>query len=176
MLPINTPLQFSNGTKVFEKFAKTYKRHKSGLFILAPSGTGKTHFINNQRVKHWIDGDSFWEATGAHPKGAWWREPIETIFEVDQRSDIMTVQAKKYGFWLMGASNYWLKPDAIVIPDWKTHKRFIKHREETNYDGGATSDQFEQVKSHRKFILKWQQKGVPKFESIEKAVNHLTKK
>ena len=34
------------------------------------------------------------------PKGEWWLEPLDVIDEVDQRSDIITVQAKKLGFGL----------------------------------------------------------------------------
>lgn len=91
------------------------------------------------------------------------------------QSDIITVQAKELGFWIMGSANYWLKPDAIVLPHWKTHKKYIKYREENNYDGGATSDKLQQVINHRKVINKWVNKGVPKFGSIEEAVRELTK-
>ena len=168
-----TPLMFADGSMIYEKFTQEYITHKRGFFIMAPSGAGKTHFIKNQNEKHWIDGDAFWEATNAHPKGTWWLEPLETIDEIDQKSDIITVQAKKLGFWIMGASNNWLKPDAIVLPDWRTHKKYIKTREITAYDGGATSNKLTQVLGHRKWIRQWVKKGVPVFKSVKEAADHL---
>lgn len=172
LIPSKTPLMFSDGSKVYNKLKKEYKTHKKGFFILAPSGAGKTYFIKNQKAKNWIDGDILWEATNAHPREEWWLN-MDSIIEADQKSDIITSQAKKIGFWIMGASNCWLKPDAIVIPSWSKHKKYIKIREENHYDGGAKSDKLQQVISHRKEILEWAKKGVPKFESIEDAVKYL---
>lgn len=172
LLAAKVPLIFSDGTAIYNKFKKDYVTHKKGFFILAPSGAGKTHYINHQKKKNWIDGDILWEATNAHPKEEWWLD-MDMIDEADQKSDIITVQAKKQGFWIMGASNSWLKPDAIVIPNWGMHKKFIKHRETHNYDGGAKSDRLKQVLNHRKIILQWAKKGVPKFESIEQAADYL---
>ena len=151
-----TPLVFSDGTEYYDSLSNTYIRHKKGLFILAPSGAGKTYFCKQQPEKHWIDGDDLWMGAKAMPEWAWWEEPLETINRVDQRSDVITMEAKTQGFWIMGASNYWLKPDAIVIPDWETHKAYIAHRENNNYDGGAKSDALGQVQSHIAVIKKWQ--------------------
>ena len=142
---------------------------------MAPSGTGKTYFVERQKEKHWMDGDVLWESAFAHPAGPWWTEPIPVIDEIDQRSDVITVQAKKLGFWIIGASNNWLPPDAIVIPDWETHKSYINAREKGNYDGGATSEHLQQVLNHREWILRWVEKGVPKFESVQEATAYLEK-
>lgn len=174
LLDLGTPLVFRDGSDVYREFAQRYITHTKGFFILAPSGSGKTYFINRQTEPHWIDGDALWEATGAHPKGAWWLEPINVINDIDAKSDVITVEAKKLGFWVMGASNSWLKPDAIVLPPWNTHKKYIKTRERENYDGGATSDRFFQVLGHRKWIAKWIKKGVPKYKSVQEAVDYLT--
>lgn len=76
----------------------------------------------------------------------------------------------------MGASNYWLKPDAVVIPNWQTHKKFIIKREEGEYDGGATSEHLEQVKKSRVWMSRWEKEGVPIIKSVEEAVNYLTTK
>ena|ERR1035437_902737 len=173
LLPPNTPLIFADGTKVYEKLAEQYVVHKKGYFIMAPSGAGKTYFVNHQAEKHWMDGDILWETTFAHPANEWWFDPIPVITEIDQRSDVITQQAKKYGFWIVGASNNWLAPDAIVIPDWETHKKYISARETGNYDGGATSDRYDQVKGHIEWIMKWVEKGVPKFESMQEATEYL---
>ncbi|KKP64261.1 MAG: hypothetical protein UR60_C0025G0017 [Candidatus Moranbacteria bacterium GW2011_GWF2_34_56] len=62
LIPSKTPLMFSDGSTVYNKFKKEYKVHSKGFFILAPSGAGKTYYIKNQKAKHWIDGDLLWEA------------------------------------------------------------------------------------------------------------------
>jgi hypothetical protein len=169
-------LVFADGTSVYKELGKKYISHKVGYFILAPSGAGKTHFIENQQEPNWVDGDEIWMAAKAHPMGEWWLEAISVIDEIDQRSDVVTVEAKKLGFWLMGASNYWLKPDAVVIPDWETHQQFISKRENNAYDGGATSEDLERVKKSRNWMSRWKKEGVPFFQSIEEAVNYLTEK
>lgn len=166
---------FVENDKFYEDFAKTYRTHNKGLFILAPSGSGKTHFCKGQEEPHWIDGDDLWYTAKAHPHGAWWEEDYSVIARIDARSDVITYEAKELGFWIMGASNQWLKPDAIVIPDWDTHVAQIKHREENNYDGGAKSDALDQVKGHIEIIEKWHTDyDVPKFNSIAEAVEFLT--
>jgi len=166
---------FQENDSFYKDFGDQYVKHDKGLFILAPSGSGKTHFCTNQIEKHWIDGDEIWMASKAHPDYAWWNDSIEVINQIDQRSDVITMEAKNNGLWIMGASNYWLKPDAIVIPDWETHVSYIKAREEGNYDGGATSESLAQVEEHIAFIRSWHaDHGVPLFESIEEAVETLT--
>ncbi|KKU28378.1 MAG: hypothetical protein UX42_C0017G0003 [Microgenomates group bacterium GW2011_GWC1_46_20] len=171
------PTVFSEDNSVFRKFMDEFIVHCSGYFILAPSGTGKTYFVKHQKEKHWIDGDILWEAAGAHPRRAWWTEGVEIIQEVDQRSDVITHQAKKLGLWILGASNFWLRPDAIVLPDLKIQKEFILKREITNYDGGAKSKDFQQVINHRAWIKnKWLKKEkVPQFKTIKEAVLFLEK-
>lgn len=171
-IPPKTPLIFKEGSDVYKKFSQQSITHSKGLFILAPSGSGKTYFIERQEDRHWIDGDSLWEATNAHPSGFWWLG--DNIDEIDQRSDIITIQAKKLGFWIIGASNNFLKPDAIVLPHWSTHKRYIIQRESKSYDGGATSDRFSQVLRHRKWIRRWIRQGVSSFKSIKEATDFLT--
>lgn len=170
------PVVFTENEAFYKDFAKTYRTHSKGLFILAPSGTGKTHFCKRQEEPHWIDGDDLWYTAKAHPTGAWWLESGEVINRIDVRSDVITYEAKEMGFWVMGASNNWLKPDAIVIPEWETHVAQIKYREENDYDGGAKSDALDQVKGHIEIIEKWHtEHGVPKFNSISEAVEFLTK-
>jgi len=159
--------------EVLEEFKGKYITHTKGFFIMAPSGAGKTYFCKNQSELHWIDGDDIWIAAGAHPDRSWWLESGETMDEIDKRSDVVTFLAKEAGYWIMGASNYWLKPDAIVIPDWDEHKRLIKYREEHDYDGGVTSDKLNQVLRHREWIMRWSEKGTPVFKTVQDAVNYL---
>ena len=190
MLGPNTPLVFQDGTQFFNDVATQYVKHDYGLFILAPSGTGKTHYINQQQERDWIDGDELWVATNAHPNNAWWEagDTAQSLREVDLMSDIMTHQATKQGFWVMGASNLWLRPDAVVLPDWEVHKSYIAHREQNNYDGGATTEKLQQVLDHRKRIEAHatstpeaqhildttKASPVPIFQTIAEAVEFLT--
>lgn len=172
-LDFSTPLVFADGSNVFERFTEEHVSHKKGYFIMAPSGAGKTYFLNHQKEKHWMDGDTLWEVAGACPKGAWWTWDVSLIEIIDARSDIITQQAKMLGLWVMGASNNWLKPDAIVLPHWSTHKKYIRERELDHYDGGAKSDRLPQVLGHRKWIAQWKKKGVPCFKSVQEATDYL---
>ena len=170
---IDVPLVFTDGTETYSKVAKEYIRHKKGFFILGPSGIGKSHYIRNQKPpeKHWIDADQLWRWARAMPLGAWW-EKLENIIEVEQKCDIITAEAKKQGFWMLGSACNWLTPDAIVVPHWQTNVKYIKIREK-NYDGGITTERLPQLKNHRKEILGWQKKGVPRFHSVPEAVAYL---
>lgn len=167
------PLDENRVERVLNELLKTHRSHKSGCFILAPSGAGKSHYVRNQSEQDWIDGDILWTQAGAHPDRTWWLEGLDVIEAIDARSDEVTKRAKDKGLWIIGASCNWLKPDAIVLPDWERHKAFIKHREETNYDGGATSDRLDQVLGHREWMKTWSAKGVPIFSSIEEAVREM---
>src|SRR3989344_3803417 len=167
------PFVFTDGTSVIKDLGKTYATHKKGLFILGPSGIGKTHFINQQKRLDWIDGDILWYETNALPGGKWWESSLSEINRVESLCDIVTMEAKRCGFWIIGASNYWLKPDAIVVPDWQTHKKYIRARASSHYDGGATPENMEQLKAHRKIELAWKKLGVPNFPSVDAAVDYL---
>ena len=169
MLNPETPIIFSDGTEIYKNFSEKYITHKRGFFILAPSGSGKTHYINSQEERHWIDGDELWMATNAHPNNAWWTagNSATSLREADFRSDVVTHQAKKLGFWVMGASNLWLRPDAIVLPEWDQHKQYIASREQNNYDGGATTDRLQQVIEHRDRIKQHAKSKIPEFRRLD---------
>lgn len=158
---------------VFEALSGDYLVHSKGLFILAPSGAGKTYFVNHQAEKHWIDGDYLWVITGADYLGDEWEADFDKVQDVNIRCDKVTKTAKENGFWVIGSSNYDLRPDAIVLPDWNMHKDRIEKREHSTYDGGAKSEDLDNVLLHREWIAKWEQKGVPNFTSIEDAVEYL---
>lgn len=168
-------LIFSSDKGPYDAFLEKTISHKKGYFILAPSGTGKTYYIKNiQKETHWIDGDALWQSTGAHPDTDWWNQGLDVIKQVDARSDIITAQAKACGLWVMGASNNWLRPDAIVLPDWKTNVQYIKHREKNNYDGGLKSDGLVQLKSHRKELrMIARTKKVPIFSTVQAAAEYI---
>jgi hypothetical protein len=172
----SAPVIFSDGTEFFGNLANKYRAHSKGLFILAPSGSGKTHYIKAQKSNDWIDGDDIWVSAGAQPKSSWWLWDLEDIYKVERKCDVITEEARDMGFWILGSADYSLRPDAVVIPPWDIHRKYIKLREENHYDGGATSDDYAQVINHRKFINSWAKKGVPKFECVEDAVEYLVMK
>jgi len=171
----HTPIVFSDGTAFYDELSKTYKTHTCGYFILAPSGAGKTYFVDNQSVKHWIDGDFLWPKANADLTDEVWNHDEDSVREVNRRSDVITHQARKLGFWIVGSSNESLKPDAIVLPPWKVHVEYIKNREITDYDGGAVSSDLEAVRSHRHIIEEWSLQKVPVFKSIKDAADYLAK-
>lgn len=164
---------FTSGDDFFKQLSIEYIKHTRGFFILAPSGVGKTYFIDRQYIKQWIDGDYLWPATMADISDDEWEYDFNTVMEINNRCDVITDQARKQGFWIIGASNNWLKPDAIVIPDWDTHKKFIMKRENSVYDGGAKEHDFDALIKHRDWILKWKNIGVPCFDSVQEATRYL---
>lgn len=173
LLGMDVPVAFTDGTDVYDKLAQTYATHSKGLYILAPSGAGKTYFIEHQTIHDWVDGDVLWQATKAHPDGPWWNLPLEQIMELEARSDVITQEAKRLGFWIIGGSNTWLQPDAIVLPPWQTQKHRMSMRASGNYDGGLTPDQTEKALTQRRWFRRWLKQGVPQFTSIEEAAAEL---
>lgn len=166
-----TPLVFSDGTEIYNRLKKTYKTHEKGYFIYGPSGVGKTYFVEHQKEKNWIDGDVLWSAAKAFPNTDWWNFSGEEIDAVERRTDVITEQAKKLGFWIIGASSVGVIPDAIVMPDLETHVKYIKYRENHNYDGGMKGDDLEKIKRNREYYLRFS--GVPVFTSVCEAVSYL---
>ncbi len=173
LLDQNTPIVFTDGSSVYNKLKQKYITHKKGLFIYGPSGVGKTYYIKHQQKNNWIDGDVLWAACNAFPKGDWWNLSGEEIDTIERRADVITEQAKKLGFWIIGASSVNIVPDAIVIPDFDTHFKYIKYREEHNYDGGIKSDDIEKIKRNRKYFSRFKENGVPIFTSVDEAVLYL---
>jgi hypothetical protein len=174
-MDVNTPLIFTNGTDFYNNLSKNSIRHKKGLFILAPSGSGKTFYITRQKVNDWIDGDTLWSTANADLTNDEWENDMNIVMETNNRCDIITEQAKKQGFWVMGSSNNWLRPDAIVLPPWNIHKKYVTNRESNDYDGGAKNENLSELKAHRKIIKQWMKVGVPCFMSIAEAAHYLSK-
>ena len=165
---------FCKGEEVLKKYKKEYVVHSRGFFILAPSGSGKTYFVKNQSKKDWIDGDDLWIDANAQPQTEWWTQGLDVINEIEKRCDVITEQAMKEGLWIIGASNYWLMPNAIVLPPLSLNQEYIKKREKTNYDGGAKSDAINQLKSHREYMRKIARKNkIPIFKTISEATEYL---
>lgn len=170
-------LIYTDGSDYFSNLENNFKKHKKGLFILTPSGAGKTHFCKQQSDNDWIDGDDLYIETGAQPpiEYEWWNKGPHIINRIEQRCDVITAEAVDQGYWIMGSINYWLKPDAIVIPPIDTLMKQIRQRQIDGYDGGLKEEQFEQLIVHIGIIRDWSIKhNVPEFKSIEDAVSQLT--
>jgi hypothetical protein len=120
----------------------------------APSGSGKTHFVQDQAGKTWVDGDDLWLLTAALPGGSWWLEPLDRRVELEARADIVTQEARRFDFWIVGVSNTWLRPDAVVIPKLRTQLSYLSHRDKQAYDGGFAGDQKEQILAQRKWFAR----------------------
>ena len=67
------PIIYTSGKSLFKRYMDNYVIHTKGYFILAPSGSGKTYYVNHQRFKDWIDGDVLWDEAGAFPAWGWWK-------------------------------------------------------------------------------------------------------
>lgn len=169
----DTPLVFTDGSKVYNELKKTYITHNKGYFIYGPSGVGKTYFINKQKEKNWIDGDVLWEAAKAFPNDDWWNRSGKEIDAIERRADVITEQAKKLGFWIIGASSVNVIPDAIVIPEFETHLKYIKYRENHNYDGGMKGNNLDKIKHNREYFSRFAKDGVPIFKSVDEAVDYI---
>lgn len=169
---ISTPVIFTDGSDFYEALSNEYERHNKGLFILAPSGAGKTFFVKSQTTQDWIDGDDLWPAAGADTTSDDWPDDGQLVEETNRRCDVVTNEARKLGFWVIGSSNDSLRPDAIVLPEWPVHQQYIKSREVKGYDGGAKMKDLDGVLEHREVIKRWSAKGVPEFGSIIEAVDH----
>ena len=169
----DTPIVFSDGTSIYGQLGDEYNTHAKGLFILAPSASGKTYYIENQTQKDWIDGDYLWSITNADLSSDDWEYDTEAVKEINRRSDVITYQAKKLGFWIIGSSNDSLKPDAIVLLPVKKHMEYVDKRMESQNFNGARKEDIDALLEHRKTIEQWKSQGVPCFESVELAVGYL---
>jgi len=85
------------------------------------------------------------------------------------RSGYIIEQSRALGYRILGSS-FWedIKPDAIVMPDYKVHKELILKR-------GDIDENF--VKEIRRLISNLgKRKKVKSFKTIEEAVKYLEKK
>lgn len=93
--------------------------HPKGLFVVAPSGAGKSHYIKSH--EKWTDQDPFLAEFG-EGKGNLSESKL-------RRADDITFQLKKRGGWVMGAT--WWNPqhvDAFVVPPESTIKSRLRQK------------------------------------------------
>ena len=165
--------KFSDGSKVYKKYDKKYKRHEKGLVILGPPGIGKTTFIRKDENQIWKSGEKLdWidQDDLLHELGVDWHfnSNNQEDFRLNyMRADYITEQSKQLGYWLIGSLFWEYKADAIVIPPWSIHEKYIKNRGDLNPN---------MVKQIRKLLFKQaKQMKIPLFLSIEDAVESLTR-
>ena len=83
------------------------------------------------------------------------------------RADYMLEQSKQYGYRIIGALFWEYNADAIVIPDFHVHKRYMKLRPDLD---------LEKIKEIRNIYFDHSVKyGIPVFDTIEEAVTHIDK-
>jgi len=141
------------------------------LVILGPPGIGKTTFVRKNEDAiwksgnklDWIDQDDLCNELGVD----WHHNSNNQVdFKLNyQRADYITEQSKQMGYRLIGSLFWEYKADAIVIPPWDIHSKYLENRKDLNHNV---------VKEVRK-ILEDQAKKmkIPVFKSIEEAVKFL---
>lgn len=155
--------KFTDGTSVYQHFDKEYKRHEKGYVILGPSGMGKTTYIRSQKEKNWIDSDDLLGQLGVN----WHHNEDDNVqFKLNyMRADYMLEQSKQYGYRILGALFWDYKADAMVIPDYEQHKKYMAQR--TDLDLSKINDIRQIYFGHA------MKHDIPIFGTIEEAVNYL---
>lgn len=161
-------LKFTDGKDVYKDFDTEYKKHKKGYVILAPPGTGKSYFVQQQKgkKKNWIDSDIIF---GDKSLSIDWHNNNNNIDErlAYLRADYMLEQSKLYGYRIIGALFWEYKADAIVIPPLEQHKLYIKSRKDLN---------LQIVKKMRRLFSNHAKKfKIPVFKTINEATEYLDK-
>nr|QFG74434.1 MAG: hypothetical protein [Megaviridae environmental sample] len=163
---VKSTFAFTDGSKVYKEFNKGYKTHTKGYVILGPPGIGKTWYVKNQKgKKDWVDSDDLLGALGVK----WHQNQNNKLdFRLNYlRADYILEQSKLLGYRIIGALFWEYKADAMVIPPMSQHMIYMKKRKDLNE---------KKLKNFRKIFkdhaIKFQ---IPIFESIEDAVEHLTK-
>ena len=159
---------FVNGSKVYNKFNKKYKKHKKGYVILGPPGIGKSTFVRRQEgeLKDWIDADDLFSKLGVK----WHQnENNRDDFKLNyMRCDYMLEQSKLLGYRIIGALFWEYKADAVVMPPINVHREYAKSRPDLNK---------KKVDVLRKLFRDHAKKfKIPIFETIEDAIIYINKK
>tara|TARA_B100001175_G_C19403854_1_gene587645 strand:- start:140 stop:688 length:549 start_codon:yes stop_codon:yes gene_type:complete len=143
---------------------------KKGVSLIAPTGAGKTYFINNQQQGNrlWIDADPLMKRAKVLPEYNEWSEyNFETIA---QMCDMVTVYVKqKHKLRILG-STWWdaAMHDAMVIPDVGELKARLSQKEDKFDDSFFENNVLVAIKIMEKEAIK---SNVPIiYDSIENAV------
>ena len=131
--------------------------------MLAPPGSGKTYFVDNQpeHARHWIDQDDLFSALGFVWSDA---ETDPQAFQAQyERADTLSSNVKAHGFRILG-SLFWDFPgtDAIVLIPEQQHRAYVASRTDLSWD------RVEKIRS----VLREQaaRNGISIFDSLEEAI------
>jgi len=158
--------KFIDANEICYNLDKNYIRHKTGYVVLAPPGSGKTTYIDNQvGKKGWIDSDILFNEENFNME--FMNSTNSTIDErlSDLRADYMLEQCKIYGYRILGALFWEYKADAVVILPLKQHYTYFKKRE--NLDLTKIFELREMFYKHAK------KNNIPIFDSIKGAITYL---
>tara|TARA_Y100000022_G_scaffold151796_1_gene133647 strand:+ start:1405 stop:2037 length:633 start_codon:yes stop_codon:yes gene_type:complete len=164
--------------------------HNVGRSIIMPSGSGKSYwmkYLQHTTYGDWnaipkqsfIDSDPLMIAMGAMPPlhgedfsgGLTWNSDME---EICKRCDKVTVECKKKGVWIMGAS--WWDPalvDAYVILPEELNKTYLQGKKDIGE--GFEGNYYEKtvvpyISILRGFANKY---NIPVFNSIERCAMYI---
>jgi GTPase SAR1 family protein len=129
---VKSTFAFTSGKTVYDDLGKKFIKQKKAYVILGPPGVGKTTFVKKQKEKIWVDVDPLFSKLGVkwHQNA---KNPVDMRLNY-LRADYMLEQTKALGFCVIGALFWEFVPDAIVIPDLDTHKRYLKGRKNLNIE------------------------------------------
>lgn len=164
---VKSQFMFSDGKNIYKQVNEKYKRHKTGYVILGPPGIGKSYYVNKiqdqKNKRNWIDSDYLFSKLNVK-----WHQNEKNI--IDRRlnylrCDYMLEQSKALGYRVIGSLFWKFIPDAIVIPDLKTHKKYLARRKDLK---------LETVINIRNILRKIADSNdVPIFKSCEEAADFL---
>ncbi len=162
-MKLNKLFGFTDVLQKYINLEKLYNRFDKGKIILAPPGSGKTTFVQNQKGKKrdWIDADDLCGELGVD-----WGSNISS--DSDRlsylRVDYILEQTKLYGLNVIGSLFWDYYPDAIVVIELEVHKKYISKRPDLDYNN---------VMKIRKYLEhKSEKNNIPLFTTIEDAINY----
>ena len=132
-------------------------RIRSGKVILAPSGTGKTTWIQSNPEMGWEDADILFKQSPDFEATANEEEREKHYKEIDIKLEIEKQKGKR-----ILSSLFWdYIPDAIVIPDESIHKIYVSNRSDLSWV------KVKRLRSYMETI------DAPKFKTIDEAVRYV---
>ena len=157
--------QDSNGIAYYDSVDDTFilkkekgKVNDNGCVVLAPPGTGKSTFIQDNLL--WKDQDILFNDLGIHSSS--WHDTKHTYIEEEthyKTCDSVLEEYRNKGQFILGSLFWEYVPDAIVIIDEKEHERRVSLRSDLSW---------EDVKNIRDFLIQHAHNhNVPVFTSFE---------
>jgi hypothetical protein len=149
--------------------------HATGVHVVGPSGTGKSHFVRGQREgqRRWSDADPLLWDCGAMPRPG---EPIDDHEAMMRESDRAVAYARSKGLWLLGATWWEFETvDAFVLLPEAEGRQYLAMK---SGDEAFAPDYYDrELAPHIAFVRAEAPKhDVPLFESLRDAIDHFETK